>query len=289
MFKSDLLQNKVILVTGGGSGLGLSMSKRFAELGATVTICGRNHERLANGAAEIKQAAAKALAGAGREVFTSTCDVRDYQAVDKMMADIIAHVGLPHILVNNAAGNFLAATEELSPGGFDAIVRIVLYGTFNCTQILAKHWIAQRFPGTVLNIVTTYASNGSAFVVPSACAKAGVLAMTRSLAVEWGAYGIRVNAIAPGPFPTEGAWRRLFPDNAFGEQVKKRIPLGRFGEHRELANLAAFLLSDEASYINGECVTIDGGETLAGSGQFSQFIQLDREALKKMMRQMRGS
>jgi NAD(P)-dependent dehydrogenase (short-subunit alcohol dehydrogenase family) len=177
----------------------------------------------------------------------------------------------------------------LSPGGFDAVVRIVLYGTFNCTQTLAKHWIAQKARGTVLNIVTTYAENGSAFVVPSACAKAGVLAMTRSLAVEWGTYGIRLNAIAPGPFPTEGAWKRLFPDKAFGEQVKKRIPLGRFGEHHELANLAVFLLSDEVSYINGECVAIDGGETLAGSGQFSQFMQLDREKLKQMMRQMRGS
>jgi NAD(P)-dependent dehydrogenase (short-subunit alcohol dehydrogenase family) len=289
MFKSDLLQNKVILVTGGGSGLGLSMSKRFAELGATLVICGRNPDRLANGAAEIKQAGSKALSGAGREVFTFSCDVRDYQAVETMMTDIVAQVGLPHILVNNAAGNFLAATEDLSPGGFDAVVRIVLYGTFNCTQTLAKHWIAQKARGTVLNIVTTYAENGSAFVVPSACAKAGVLAMTRSLAVEWGTYGIRLNAIAPGPFPTEGAWKRLFPDKAFGEQVKKRIPLGRFGEHHELANLAVFLLSDEASYINGECVAIDGGETLAGSGQFSQFMQLDREKLKQMMRQMRGS
>jgi NAD(P)-dependent dehydrogenase (short-subunit alcohol dehydrogenase family) len=283
MFKPDLLQNKVILVTGGGSGLGLSMSKRFAELGATLVICGRDPERLANGAAEIKQA------GAGHEVFTFPCDVRDYQAVEKMMAGVIAQVGLPHILVNNAAGNFLAATEDLSPGGFDAVVRIVLYGTFNCTQILAKHWIAQKVPGTVLNIVTTYASNGSAFVVPSACAKAGVLAMTRSLAVEWGAYGIRLNAIAPGPFPTEGAWKRLFPDKAFGEQVKKRIPLGRFGEHHELTNLAVFLLSDEVGFINGECINIDGGETLAGAGQFSLFTQLDRETLKKMMRQMRGS
>jgi NAD(P)-dependent dehydrogenase (short-subunit alcohol dehydrogenase family) len=283
MFKSDVLKNKVVLVTGGGSGLGLSMSKRFAELGATVAICGRNTERLASGAAEI------AKAGAGREVLIIPCDVRDYQAVEKMIAEIVDKIGLPHILVNNAAGNFLAATEELSPNGFDAIVRIVLYGTFNCTQILGKRWIAQRMPGTVLNLVTTYATTGSAFVVPSACAKAGVLAMTRSLAVEWGVYGIRLNAIAPGPFPTEGAWKRLFPDQEFGELVKKRIPLGRFGEHRELANLAVFLVSEEARYVTGECVTIDGGEWLAGSGQFSQFIQLDRDAFKKTMRQMRGS
>jgi NAD(P)-dependent dehydrogenase (short-subunit alcohol dehydrogenase family) len=281
MFKSDLLQNKIILVTGGGSGLGLSMSKRFAELGATIAICGRNPERLTNGATEIKQA------GAGREVFTYPCDVRDYEAVEKMMAAIADKIGLPHILVNNAAGNFLAATEELSPGGFDAIVRIVLYGTFNCTQLLAKHWIEQQLPGAVLNIVTTYASTGSAFVVPSACAKAGVLAMTRSLAVEWGTYGIRVNAIAPGPFPTEGAWKRLLPTAEFNEQLKKRIPLGRFGEHIELANLAVFLISDHARYLTGECVTIDGGESLAGSGQFSQLIQLDRETFKKMLRQLR--
>jgi len=283
MFKADLLQNKIILVTGGGSGLGLSMSKRFAGLGATLAICGRNSERLANGAAEIKQA------GNGRDAFTFSCDVRDYEAVEKMMAEIIEKAGMPHILVNNAAGNFLAATEDLSPGGFDAVVRIVLYGTFNCTQTLAKHWIAQKFSGTVLNIVTTYAANGSAFLIPSACAKAGVLAMTRSLAVEWGVYGIRVNAIAPGPFPTEGAWKRLFPSAEFGEQYKKRIPLGRFGEHGELANLAVFLVGDEARYINGECVAIDGAEAVAGSGQFSQLIQLDREMLKKMLRQMRGS
>ena len=283
MFQADLLQNKLILVTGGGSGLGLTMAKRFAELGATLAICGRTPERLSSGAAEIMQA------GNGREVLTFPCDVRDYVAVEKMMTAISAQAGLPHILVNNAAGNFLAATEELSPGGFEAVVKIVLNGTFNCTQTLAKLWIAKKSPGTVLNIVTTYAENGSAFVVPSACAKAGVLAMTRSLAAEWGAYGIRLNAIAPGPFPTEGAWKRLFPSAEFGEQYKKRIPLGRFGEHSELANLAVFLVSDAAAYINGECVTIDGGEAIAGAGQFSQLLQLDRGLLKKMMRQMRGN
>ena len=283
MFQTDLLQNKLILVTGGGSGLGLTMAKRFAELGATLAICGRTPERLSSGAAEIMQT------GNGREVLTFPCDVRDYVAVEKMMTAISAQAGLPHILVNNAAGNFLAATEELSPGGFEAVVKIVLNGTFNCTQTLAKLWIAKKSPGTVLNIVTTYAENGSAFVVPSACAKAGVLAMTRSLAAEWGAYGIRLNAIAPGPFPTEGAWKRLFPSAEFGEQYKKRIPLGRFGEHSELANLAVFLVSDAAAYINGECVTIDGGEAIAGAGQFSQLLQLDRGLLKKMMRQMRGN
>lgn len=283
MFKSDLLKNKIIVVTGGGSGLGLSMAKRFAELGATLVICGRTPDRLASGAAEIQQA------GGGREVFTFSCDVRDYQSVEKMMAEIIEKAGMPDILVNNAAGNFLAATEDLSPGGFDAVVKIVLYGTFNCTQTLAKQWIAKKTPGMVLNIVTTYAENGSAFVVPSACAKAGVLAMTRSLAVEWGVYGIRLNAIAPGPFPTEGAWKRLFPSAEFGEQYKQRVPLGRFGEHSELANLAVFLVSDAALYVNGECVSIDGGESIAGAGQFSQLMQLDRVLLKKMMRQMRGS
>jgi len=282
MFKTDLLQNKIILITGGGSGLGLSMAKRFAELGATLVICGRTPEKLAAGAAEIKQA------GGGREAFTFTCDVRDYQAVEKMMAEIIARAGAPHILVNNAAGNFLATTEDLSPGGFDSVVRIVLYGTFNCTQILAKHWIAQKQPGTILNIVATYAEGGSAFVVPSACAKAGVLAMTRSLAVEWGTYGIRLNAIAPGPFPTEGAWTRLFPNADVEKQVKKRIPLGRFGEHSELANLAVFLVSDAVPYVNGECVVIDGGDAVAGAGQFSTFTQLDRGMLKQMMQKMRG-
>lgn len=281
MFTSDLLKDKFALITGGGSGLGLSMAKRFAGLGARLAICGRNAERLAEGAQVIQ-------AAGDREVITFVCDVRDHDAVTQALDALVEKHGLPDILVNNAAGNFLAATEDLSPGGFDAVMKIVLYGTFNCTQALAKKWIAAKRGGNILNIVTTYAWNGSAFVVPSACAKAGVLAMTRSLAVEWATYGIRLNAIAPGPFPTEGAWKRLLPTKEVEESAKKRIPLGRFGEHEELTNLAAFLVADGVDFITGEVVTIDGGEALAGAGQFSQYLQHDRQQFKRVLQMMRG-
>lgn len=282
MFHPNLLQNKFALITGGGSGLGLTMAKRCAELGATIAICGRNADRLAKASQEIQKA------GNGREAITFVCDVRDYDGVAAAIDALTAQHGLPDILVNNAAGNFLAATEDLSPGGFDAVLKIVLYGTFNCTQVLGKKWIAAQRRGSILNIVTTYAWNGSAFVVPSACAKAGVLAMTRSLAVEWAAYGIRLNAIAPGPFPTAGAWQRLLPTKEIEDKARQRIPVGRFGEHQELANLAVFLVAEGVDFITGEVVTIDGGEALAGAGQFSQFIQQDRQQLKRLLAMMRG-
>lgn len=281
MFTSDTLKNKTILITGGGSGLGLEMAKKFASLGANLAICGRTESKLENGAKEI------ASEGDG-QVETYVCDVRDYDRVDEMISEIVNNFGDMDGLVNNAAGNFLAASEDLTPGGFKAIVDIVLHGSFNCTHCFGNYLINNERKGNVLSIVTTYAGDtGSAFVLPSACAKSGVLTMTRSLAYEWATYGIRLNAIAPGPFPTEGAWTRLVPDKSFEEKFLAKIPAGRYGEPDELANLATFLMSNMADYITGECVVIDGGEKLA-AGQFNFIDQLaPREKLKGVFNAMK--
>lgn len=278
MFRDDLLRDRTVLVTGGGSGLGLSMAKKFAALGARVAVTGRSAERLAAAAGEIDPS--------GERVLAHPCDVRDFAQVEALAGAVGERWGGVDVLVNNAAGNFLAATEDLTPGGFNAVVQTVLYGTFHATLAVGRGMI-ERGRGTVLNIVTTYAWTGSAFVVPSAAAKAGVLAMTRSLAVEWAAYGIRVNAIAPGPFPTEGAWSALMPTPEIEAEAKARIPMGRFGEHEELANLAAFLVSDAAPFVNGECVTIDGGEWIASGGEFNGLTRLPRAGLRAGLRAMR--
>lgn len=279
MFTPDLLEGRTILVTGGGSGLGLAMAKRFAALGANVAIAGRSAERL--------EAAAGEIDASGERVLTHAADVRDFEQVEALVEAVVERFGGIDVLINNAAGNFLAPTEDLSPGGFNAVVQTVLYGSFYATLAAGRRMIEQGRGGSVLSIATTYAWTGSAFVVPSAAAKAGVLAMTRSLAVEWAEYGIRCNAIAPGPFPTEGAWSALMPTPEVEAQAKARIPVGRFGDPEELANLAAFLVSDAAPFINGECVVIDGGEWIASGGEFNGLTHVPREQLKGLMRSMR--
>lgn len=281
MFTDDTLKGLTILITGGGSGLGLEMAQKFCSVGADVAICGRTESKLARAVKSI------AAAGDGQARYY-VADVRDYDRVEEVINAVAKDFGKMDGLVNNAAGNFLAASEDLTKGGFKAVVDIVLHGSFNCTHAFGNYLIDNERKGNILNMVTTYAeSTGSAFVLPSACAKAGVLAMTRSLAYEWAQYGIRLNAIAPGPFPTEGAWSRLVPDDRFNDKFLSKIPVGRYGKPEELANLATFLMSDLSAYITGECIVIDGGERLA-AGQFNFVDQLaPREELKKMFQRMK--
>ncbi len=282
MLREGAMKDKVILITGGGTGLGRSMGKYFLELGAKIIIASRKLEVLEQTAKELQEET-------GGEVMAVACDVRNYLEVEKMITQAIAHFGKIDVLVNNAAGNFISPTERLSPKAFDIIIDIVLKGSTNCTLALGKEWIKNKTKGTVLSIVTTYASTGSGFVVPSAVAKAGVLAMTRSLAVEWAKYGIRMNAIAPGPFPTEGAWERLMPESASKKfDLLGRIPFKRLGHHQEIANLAAYLVSDFSAYINGEVVTIDAGEWLKGAGEFNMLDAISAEEWDMIEKEVRG-
>jgi NAD(P)-dependent dehydrogenase (short-subunit alcohol dehydrogenase family) len=282
MYDSSILAGKSILVTGGGSGLGLAMATTFASYGAKVTIAGRSRERLESALPAIASAARQ---GGEADFFAS--DARDPEQVEALVGHAVARFGKLDGLVNNAAGNFLAFSENLTPNGFDAVVRTVLYGSVHCTLAVGRHLLARKAPGAIVSIVTSYAWTGTAFALPSACAKAGVLAMTRSLAVEWGRAGIRLNAIAPGPIPTEGAFSRLMAGPGAEANALGRIPLGRFGKKEEIANLATFLLSDLCSYQTGDCVTMDGGEWLAGAGEFSDYRKLPREQFGAVLEAMR--
>ncbi|WP_221409786.1 SDR family oxidoreductase [Pseudochryseolinea flava] len=281
MLKPGSLKDKTIIITGGGTGLGRSMGKYFLELGANLVITSRKKDVLDKSAEEL-------MKETGGKVLAVACDVRKYEEIENVIKVTASTFGPIHGVLNNAAGNFISPTERLSHRAFDIIVDIVLKGTYYTTLAAGKHWITNKQPGVFLNIVTTYAWTGSGYVVPSACSKAGVLALTRSLAVEWAKYKIRSNAIAPGPFPTEGAWSRLLP----GELASKfdpaqRVPLKRVGEHQELANLAAYLMSDYSAYVNGEVITIDGGEWLRSGGEFSDLEHIP-EHMWDMLEKSRG-
>lgn len=286
MLRDGALEGKTIVVTGGGTGLGKSMTRYFLQLGANVVITSRRLPILEKTAEELMQET-------GGKVLPVACDVRRYEEIENVLSQAETTFNQVDAVVNNAAGNFISPTERLSHRAFDTIIDIVLRGTYYSTLVFGKNWIAKKQKGAFLNISTTYAWTGSGYTVPSAAAKGGALILTRSLAAEWGKYGIRSNAIAPGPFPTEGAFSRLFPEAVMPEELKKElsmensIPLQRHGEHQELANLAAYLVSDYSAYVNGEVVTIDGGEWLLGAGEFNKMRHVPEplwDAIEKQIR-----
>ncbi|MES2266741.1 MAG: SDR family oxidoreductase [Bacteroidota bacterium] len=286
MLRDDAFKGKTIIITGGGTGLGKAMGSYFLKLGANLVITSRKLDVLQKTAVEME-------GETGGNVLAVACDVRNYEEVENVLKKAIEVFGKVDALVNNAAGNFISPTERLSANAFSTVIDIVLKGTVNCSLALGKYWIKEKQPGNILNIITTYAFTGSGYVVPSACAKGGVLALTRSLAAEWGHHQIRTNAIAPGPFPTKGAWERLLPgDMAEKFSFENRVPLKRVGHHQELANLAAFLISDFSGYINGDVISIDGGEWLQGAGQFNGLEMVTDEmwdGIEQMTRGVKGS
>ena len=279
MFKKDLLQNKRILITGGGTGLGKEMANHFAEHGADLFICGRRENVLKETADEIGEKFDK-------KVNYQTLDIRASKDVDDYVQSIFDESPLDG-LVNNAAGNFISPTKDLSHKGFDAIANIVFHGTFYMTHSVGKRWIETSTKGSIINILTTWIWTGSPYVVPSAMSKSGINAMTQSLAAEWGKYGIKVNGIAPGPFPTKGAWERLNPGNNEDDGMMSTVPLGRVGQMSELQNLATFLMADGCDYLTGQTIAIDGAQYLTGGGTFSQLDKLsddDWENMRKLIR-----
>jgi len=282
MLKDNALQGKTILITGGGTGLGKSIGKYCVELGANLIITSRRQEVIDETAQEFSQL------GDG-EILAISSDVRKVEDVERVIKTSLDKFSKIDSVLNNAAGNFISPTERLTPKAFDVVVDIVLKGTYNYSLLLGQHWIKEKQAASILNIVTTYAWTGSAFVAPSAAAKGGVLALTRSLAAEWAKYNIRCNAIAPGPFPTKGAWDRLFPKpiSTF-INFEKSLPLKRYGNHQELANLAAYLLSDYAGYFNGEVVTIDGGEWISNAGEFNKLERVPKVLWGLIERATRG-
>ncbi|MCL4447291.1 MAG: SDR family oxidoreductase [Thermoplasmatales archaeon] len=269
MFRDGMLKGKNVLITGGGTGIGNNMARRFGSLGAKIAILGRREEILKEATAD--------LGSNGIKIIYHKCDIRSPEQIKESMDYFESEFGHIDVLVNNAAGNFAYPTEKLSAHAVDSVLNIVLHGTIYMTIEAGRRWIQSGHKGVVLDIVTPYAWTGSAYVVPSAAAKAGVLAVVRSLAVEWAKYGIRHVAIAPGIFPTPATQKNLFPLAGMEEVLKNRVPLGRTGRLDEISNLASFLISDEASFINGEVVTIDGGEWLKGAGEFSDLSVLTDE------------
>jgi len=283
MFRDGLLKGKRILVTGGGTGLGKEMAEDYLRLGAEVYICGRRKNVLDDTAKEL-------MDRHGGSVKTHSVDIRVAGAVDEMIGEIWADGGPLTGLVNNAAGNFISPTKDLSPKGFDAIAGIVFHGSFYVTHACGTRWIAGGNPGSVISILTTWIWNGGPFTVPSAMSKAGINIMTKSLAAEWGQYGIRLNAIAPGPFPTKGAWERLSPGQSTdGEGSRDGIPMGRVGEMDELKNLATFLMADGCDYLTGQTIAIDGGGYSAGGGNFARLSKLSQDEWDKMRDMIRSA